>query len=168
MTTALTAPETTPWYDRRGARWSALAVIAVGVLLAVVGVFGFVTARQANDDAAPTRAQLTVVEQEYATLTQQHDDAVAQATEARAAASAIDEKVAAVDSAIVTVDTQYGIVVDAQNAIADCGNNTTMSDAAMLACMSGPYETYKTEAARFADDVSALKAATSALEEANQ
>lgn len=166
MTTTLSAPRTTAWYDRRGARWGALGVLTVGLLLVSVGVFGFVSAKQVNDDAAPTKAQLSSMQTELATLTQQRDDAVAAAEDAQAASSALDLSTAAVRAAMLEVEDQYVAVVDASNAIVACDSST--SPAGMLVCSQSALAIYNTEVAALSDDIEALRTATAELEEATQ
>lgn len=166
MTATLPAPRTTAWYDRRGARWGALGVLTVGLLLMAVGVFGFVAAKQANDDATPTKVQLTSMQAELATLTQQRDDAVAAAESARAAGDALDLSTGAVTAAMMEVEDQYIAVADASNAIVACDDATTA--AAALVCSQSALATYRTEVATLSDDIEALRAATAELEEATQ
>jgi hypothetical protein len=166
MTTALSAPKTTTWYNRRGARWGALGVLAVGLLLMAVGVFGFVSAKQTNDDAAPTKAQVVSIQEELTTLTQQRDDAVAAAQEAQATSGSLDRSTAAVTAAMMKVDDQLTAVIDASDGIIACQDSST--DAAMLACVQSALAVYKAEVATLSEDIEALRAATTELEEATQ
>ncbi len=166
MTATLPAPRTTAWYDRRGARWGALGVLTVGLLLVAVGVFGLVSAKQTNDDAAPTKAQLTSMQTELATLTQQRDDAVAAAQTARARGNASDAALEEVDFQLLQVEDQTVTVSNAAGAIADCDAQST--NAARLACSQSALSAYRTQLDLLAKNITALKAATTQLEEATQ
>jgi predicted nucleic acid-binding Zn-ribbon protein len=143
-----------------------VGVLLVGLVLVAVGAFGFVSASQVNDDAAPTKAQLRSIQAELATLTEQRDDAVADAQAALASAKGFDDKVYAVSAELAYVEERYDSAVYATDDIVACDDAATDLD--RLVCSQSALETFTAYVDRLAEEISALKAATTELEEAIQ
>jgi hypothetical protein len=164
METQVSGRPVRAWYARPWARVVCVVVLVAGLMMAGVGVAGFMAASDTNDEASATRAQAEVVEDEASTLERQGEEALAAAETATADADALEIDTTAVTDAVLAVRDDTDASVSAGNALTEC--EAIDDEAAFVSCTRNALTGYEAALATQKATIEDLRAEVAALEEA--
>jgi hypothetical protein len=156
----------TGWTERGWARWSAVAVLVVGLVLAGVGVWGLVAAAGSDDDADRDDARTAEIRDQIAALDAERVQAEA---DARSASDLADELAIAsgrVQMAADELAVLYNDATDASNAMVDCDGQAT--EAAFVSCVGDALGTFQDKLGELRDGTDSLRRAMADLQEGLQ
>ena len=146
----------------RGRRWLWFGMLAVGIVLLGVGVFGFASAKRTDDGSRATKDRVAALQAETVAMTARSDQALAEANAARDEATGHDGSVRALQTAADDVETAAQAASDAANVLAGCEQLNTQ---AYLQCNRDGLEGSRTAVAHLVDTTDHLKDQMSKLEE---
>ena len=165
METQTSAVERGGWYERRAARWVWVGALAVGVGLLGVGLFGFLSAQNTDDDARATKDQVAALQAETADLEQQRSKAEEDASAANDEARSLEDATRDVKQAALELENTMATVTASSNALVACDQPDL---AAFHVCTRTELESFKSATEKLVQDTAHLRDEVSKLKEGPQ